>query len=419
VSPRPQAVLAAVLIIACAGCGAQPAAAKGAGGAPPAPVTVATAVAKDVPRELRAIGAMRPSSTVTIRSQVTGLLTAAGFAEGGEVKQGQPLFTIDPRPLEQAVKQAEANVERSRAAESQAEAALVRDQAQAENAVHEAERYAGLQSQGITTKEQVEQLRAAADAARATLDADRAAIATAKAETAADQAAVDTARVQLGYCAIASPIDGRVGVLGVNVGNLVTANTTELVTINRLRPIYATFSVPEGALTELRERQAQGAIPVAATPASGSARADGALDVIDNQVTEATGTIALRATFANADAALWPGQFVDLTVTLGTDRGAITVPSQAVQTGQKGDYVYVVKGDDTAEARPVAVARIAGADAVIAKGLDAGERVVTDGMVRVANGVKVRVAEPGDGAKRAEGGGVAKDGHGEHADAKQ
>jgi multidrug efflux system membrane fusion protein len=396
---------ATLLAVGC-GDGAKAQAKPGAGkGGPPAPVVTAIAAIKDVPRELSAIGTIRASSSIAIRSQVTGALTEIHFKEGDDVARGQLLFTVDQRPLRRAVAQAEANLARTRSAEAQAEANLARDQAQATNAEREATRYAGLQAQGITTAEQVEQLRSAAEAARATVAADQAAIATGKAATTADEAAVETARVQLGYCEIRSPSDGRVGMLGANQGALVTANDTVLVTVNRLKPIYAVFSLPETQLAALREHGAAGALPVVAkAPASGGDwHRDGSLDLIDNQVDQTTGTIAARATFANADAFLWPGQFIGVTVTLELERGVVTVPSQAVQTGQRGDYIYVVGADQTAEARPVTVERLAGADAIIAKGIAAGETVITDGQVRVAPGGKVAPTRPDDAAHAAGG----------------
>ncbi len=400
--PTRNAVAAACLAL-IAGCSQSAADGKAKQGPPPAPVKTAAAQAKDMAIEQRGIGTVQPSSSVTIRSQISGILTKVSFTEGTDVAQGQVLASVDPRPAEQALKQAEANADKSRSGKLQAEANAARDEAQAANAELQARRYGDLLGQGVTTKEQVEQLRTAATAARASVDADRAAVETGKAAIAADEAAVENARLQLDYCSIRAPFAGRAGMLLVNEGNLLTAGATALVTINRLEPIYVVFSVPESDLQDLRSHQAQGRLEVEARPSAsgGDWRRTGTIDVIDNQIDQTTGTIQLRAVFANADGVLWPGEFVDVVVRLGSQHGAISVPSQAVQTGQKGDYVFVVKADLTAEMRLVTVDRSISGETVIAKGLNAGETVVVDGLLRVSPGAKVQEARDGD-APRAE-----------------
>jgi multidrug efflux system membrane fusion protein len=406
-SPRAARAPVARLFAACAACGALAAGAGGIAGcssgaaeaakppaAPPVPVVVATAERRDVPMLVHAVGTVKPSAVVAVRSQITGTLMTVGFTEGAEVAAGQTLFTIDTRPLEQALKQAAANRQRSVAAQRQAEAALVRDQAQAAHAEKDWQRLAGLPA-GIATHDEVESARATADADAATVVADRAAIDTAVASLAADQAAEDAARVQLGYGTITAPCAGRVGALTVNVGNLVTANSDVLVTINALKPVYATFAVPEAHLPDLRRYAAAGAVAVQAAPGADPARARaGTIDLIDNQVDATTGTIGVRAVFANADTALWPGEYVDVAVTLTTRSAVVVVPSQAVQVGQRGQFVYVIGDDHKASAQPVTVGPTVAGMTIVDQGLQAGQTVVIDGQMKIATGTLTTVAPP-------------------------
>ena len=320
------------------------------------PVTVAKVEQKDVPVQLSAIGNVQAFSTVSIRALVSGQLTRVSFREGEDVRRGQQLFTIDPRPYEATLLQAQAN--------------LARDEAQLRNAQSEAVRYADLVKKDYVTKEEYEKITSGAEAAEAVV--------------AADRASVENARLQLSYCNIVAPIDGRTGSLMVHAGNLVRANdTSPLVVINQVTPVYVQFAVPEGEISRLRARGGLG-VPVAAAPKQGgSAIATGKLSFIDNAVDTTTGTIALKAVFGNQNRVLWPGQFVTVAVTLQDRPNAVVVPSQAVQTGQRGQFVYVVKEDQSVEMRPVKVAETVDQQSIIETGVGPGETVVTDGQLRL------------------------------------
>jgi multidrug efflux system membrane fusion protein len=331
------------------------------------PVTLATAVKKDVPVQLRAIATVEAYNRVDVKTQVTGQLMKVYFREGQDVRKGDLLFQLDPRPFEAELKRAEG--------------VLARDKAQAANARAEAQRYAAMLKEGIVAQQQADAVRANAEALEAAV--------------AADQAAVDNARVQLQYTRIYSPIDGRTGNLVVQQGNMVKANDdTGLVTINQIQPIYVTFTVPENVLGEVRRYMGKGKLKVLAQVPNEPQRAEGTLTFIDNAVDRQTGTIRLKATFTNADRRLWPGQYVNTVLTLTTEPDRVVVPTQAVQTGQQGQYVFVVKPDMTAENRAVAVARTIEGQAVIDKGVQAGERVVTDGQMRLVPGAKVEDRTP-------------------------
>lgn len=328
------------------------------------PVTVGVAERRDIPVQVRAIGSVQPISSVAVRALVAGQLQRVWFHEGEDVRKGQTLFTIDQRPYQATLAQTQAN--------------LARDEAQARNADSEATRYAGLVKKDYVTREEYEKFASGAEAARAVV--------------AADRAAVQNAQLQLGYCEIRSPLDGRTGSLQVQSGNLVKANdTTPLVTINQITPIYVTFSVPESQLGDVRAR-GLGNVPVSATPQQGGAPAQsGKLTFIDNAVDPQTGTITLKATFPNEGRAIWPGQFVNVAVTLSNRANATVVPLQAVQNGQKGQYVYVVTSDDGVQMRPVTVVQQLETQAVIGSGVAPGETVVTDGQIRLTPKSKVDV----------------------------
>ena len=350
---------AAVLAGACGGAKVQ------AERPPAVPVTAAVAVRRDVPVEIKVIGNVEAYSTVSVKPQVGGIVTGVHFREGADVKAGDPLFTIDPRPYEAALRQAEAT--------------LARDQASARNAQAEARRAEDLFAQGILSKEAYDQSRSASEA----LDA----------AVRADQAAVEKARLDLGFCSIGSPIDGRTGSLLVHGGNLVKAiDGGPLVVINQTNPILVTFAIQEKRLTEVKRRMAAGRLGVdALVPGDPAGPLKGVLAFVDNAVDTGTGTIRLKARFANPERRLWPGLFVNVSLTLDTRAGAIVVPSPAVQAGQQGSFVFVVKPDLTVEARPVVVDGEADGTTVVGKGLEAGEQVVTDGQLRLVPGSRVEV----------------------------
>ena len=350
---------------------------RGGGAGASVPVVTAHVVQKPMPITIGVIGTVEPSQTVSVRAQITGELTNVAFTEGDDVKKGQLLFSLDRRPLEAALKQAEAN--------------LARDIAQASNARSQAQRYEDLANRGIATKEQLETARTSATALDATVGADR--------------ATVENARVQLQYATISAPIAGRTGALMVHEGNLVRANdTTPLVVINQIAPINVSFAIPESRLPEFKSYLAQGSLQLEARPpGEGVASSRGKVAFVDNQVDSTTGTIRVKGAFINTDRRLWPGQFVNVVVTLTTDPTAIVVPTPAVQAGQQGQYVFIVTPDQTAELRNVTVARADGNETVIKEGLKGGETVVTDGHIRLVPGSRVSVKE-GPGSEPARGG---------------
>ena len=335
------------------------------GQAPRVPVSVARVEQRAVPIELRAIGTAQAFSVVEIRSQITGELTSVNFREGDDVQRGQVLFTLDKRPLEAALQTAEGNLER--------------DTAQAENAATNAKRYQDLLARGIAPKEQVDQATTNAAALSATLVADRGAVAN--------------ARLQLQYATISAPIQGRTGQLRVNPGNLVRANdTTPLVTINQVSPIHVAFGVAEGRLDELKRYLNKGTLRVeAAPPAAADSGSPGRITFIDNEVDPTTGMITIKAEFPNQDHRLWPGRFVNVLVTLATDPSAHVVPAVAVQSGQLGDYAFVVKDDQSVDYRKIVIDRTIGSSTVIREGLTRGEMVVTDGQLRLTAGTRVTI----------------------------
>ena len=377
---------------------------KGMGGGD-VPVTVAAALVKNVPVEIQVIGNVEAYSTISVKAQVTGQLEKMFFHEGDFVKNGDMLFQIDPRPLDAALNQSKANLARDEASLGQARANLARDEAQARYAKSQADRYAQLYEQKIISRDQSEQLRATADAAAEAVAADRATIESAQANIGASRAAVENAAVQLGYTKIQSPIDGRTGNVTVKQGNVVMANSMELMTITQVEPIYVTFAVPESQLTAVKTYMAQGKLPVRARPQDDpNGEETGYLTFIDNAVDTTTGTIKLKGTFPNTDHKLWPGQFVRVTLRLTTQQNAVVVPNEAVQTGQNGSFIYVVKQDRTVESRPIAVGARVDQDMVIQSGLEPGETVVTEGQLRLAPGSRIVVRDGRDGGGGGRGG---------------
>jgi len=360
---------------------------------PAVPVTVATAAQRDIPIQVQVIGNVESYASIPIKAQIAGELVRINFVEGQDVTKGELLFEIDRRPFEQALRQAEANINRDVAQEKQAEANLARDQAQAQNARAQAARYGKLASEGIVSKEQNEQMRTTSSSAEEAVRADQAAIESARAAEVADRAAVETAKLNLDYCEIRSPINGRTGSLQVKVGTLIKAQAdTAMVTINQVSPTFVTFSVPEDQLAQIRRSMAQGPLEVEArVPNDASAPARGQLSFIDNTVDSTTGEIKLKAMFPNQERKLWPGQFVNVVLTVGKDANATVVPSEAIQTGQQGQYAFVVKQDHTVENRVVSIGRTIGRETVITKGIAPGETVVTDGQLRLIPGFKVEI----------------------------
>ncbi|HEY7291602.1 MAG TPA: efflux RND transporter periplasmic adaptor subunit [Vicinamibacterales bacterium] len=388
----------------------------GRGGGGDAPVVVAKVGERDVPVDIAAIGNIEAYATISIRSQVTGQLEEIAFHEGDFVKAGQRLFTLDRRPFEAAVAQAEANLSKDKALLAQAQAQLARDAANAEYQQLTSERNSQLVQRGILSKDAGEQSRAQADATAAAVNADKANVESAKAELVAQQAAVDNARVQLGYTVITSPIDGRTGSLSVKVGSLITANQLEMITVARVDPIYVTFAVPAVHLPTIKKHMTDSKLAVTAVPQDAEAQpASGTLAFVDNAVDMTTDTIKLKASFPNADHRLWPGQFARVTLRLATLSNATVVPGQAVQTGQDGQYVFVVKDDSTVEQRPVETAQRVEQDIVVTKGLRPGETVVTEGQLRLEPGAKVTTDQSGGsgrGRGRGQGQGQGRGGQG-------
>jgi len=365
-----------------------------AAGPPVVPVSVANAVEEATPTEIRVVGTVDASSVVQVKSQVAGQLERVAFTEGQNVKTGDLLFVIDPRPFQEALRQAEAAVGRDKATISQAEAMLARDSAQAKFAETDAARYAELSKAGVVSKSQYDQSRTGADVSREAVRATQASIESARAALQADVAAVANARLNLSYCEIHAPISGRTGNLLVHAGNLVKVNDVPLVVIHQVTPVFVNFAAPEQYLASIRRLSIGRRLPVSAIANDNPGRtAQGSLSLIDNAVDSNTGTIRLKATFDNKDGMLWPGQFVTVVLTLDT-RSATVVPAEAVQNGQQGQFVYVVKADSHVEIRPVTVGRAFGARMAIDKGLAAGETVVTDGQLRLFPGAQVKTVDP-------------------------
>jgi multidrug efflux system membrane fusion protein len=334
---------------------------------PPALVVTAPASQQDVPVLLKAIGTMEASESVTIRTQISGEVTKVAFREGQEVQNGSLLFQLDSRVYQAALKKAEAS--------------LARNKVVMENARKDYERYSQLVKDGIVTQEQAEGYRTRAESAAA--------------DMASDQANLENARAQLAYCTITSPISGTLGVLAFDRGNVVKANDSALVTINKISPIHASFTIPEKDFAVVKRQLAAGKVAVdVEVPGAPSVKEKGAISFVDNTVDPATGTIRLKGSFENSQKRLWPGQFVNLSITLSVLKNTVVVPSQALQTGQKGTFVFVVKQDSTAEMRPVVPGPVSQGVTVIEKGLQSGEQVVIDGQMRVVPGSKVETKQP-------------------------
>jgi multidrug efflux system membrane fusion protein len=372
------------------------------------PVTTATVQQRDVPVEVAAIGNVEAFETVSVRSQVTGVVTEVLFREGDFVKKGDHLFTIDPRPYQAMLEQAKANLARDEALLSQSEAQLARDQAQSDYLQQTSQRSAELAERGILSKDMLQQSQSQAAANVAAVKADQAAVASARAQLGAQQAAVENANLQLAYTVIRSPINGRTGNLTMKPGNLTTANTTELTTIAQVEPVFVAFAVPATRLAAVRGHEGNDKTPLAVSALpqdENTAPATGSLAFVDNAVDTSTDTIKLKARFDNTDHRLWPGEFARVTLRLSTLSNAMVVSSEAVQTGQDGAFVFVVKPDATVEQRPVTVAQRVNDDVVIGQGLKPGETIVTEGQLRLEPGSRVQPAGAGGGERGGQRGG--------------
>jgi multidrug efflux system membrane fusion protein len=358
------ALPAVLLTFGLAGCGGGAHETTATTAAAPVPVQLASAVQKDMPRVIESIGNVQSLRTVAIKSQVDGIIAQIHFREGDEVKAGDVLVSLDRRPFENGLSIARADLANARA--------------EANQAAKDADRYAHLDQKEAISKEQLAQMLTKAE--------------TSKAQVQAKEAAVANAELQLSYTEIRAPITGRTGQILLHEGALVKANDVgqSIVSLNQLAPVSVAFAVPEDALGAIRAALAAGGVTVAVSESeAGLARTEGKLEFVDNAVDASTGTITLKAIFANADHALWPGQFVHTQSEVGVDRGAVVIPTSAIQTGQTGSQVFVVKPDHSVDLRPVKVLRTVGDLALITEGVQNGDTVVTDGQLRLVPGTKV------------------------------
>ncbi len=376
---------------------------------PPAPVTVSAAITQDVPTYLDAIGRTVAREVVSIQPQVSGRITRIHFIDGANIRRGDLLFTIDPRPFEANVKQAQANLTKDAALKKQAEANLAREIAQAKWGLAQVERYRGLVEQGVVPREQYEQLRANYDALKANVEAARAAVHSANEAIKVNEAAIESAKVQLSYCYIRSPIDGRAGQRLVDIGNVVnpggsgsggsangsSGNNNALLVIERLDPIYADFTISQNNLTLVQQQMRQGTLKAEVRlPDSVDEPEVGALTFLDNAVQNATGQVNLRATIPNSGHRFWPGRFVNIRLVLSTIHQAVLIPAVAPQMSANGSFVYVVNQDSIAEQRPVSLGQRQGDLIVVEKGIEPNERVITNGQLGVTPGGKVLIEQP-------------------------
>lgn len=380
--------------------------AAGSGRGEVVPIEMAVVTQQDVPIQLKSIGNVEALSTIAVRSQVEGTLMRVAFVPGQEVKKGDVLFTIDPRPLQAQLSEAEANLLKAMAAVRQGNDIVARDEAAAANDRVIVNRDAKLVEAGVIPREQYDNDLSKLKADEATVRADQSSVANLQASQKAEQAVVENARVQLSYTTIRAPLTGKTGNLAVTAGNLVRANDTNpLVTITQSAPIYVTFSVPERDLMRIRQYSgANGFVVQVIIPGDESNPVMGKLSLVDNTVDVTTGTVRLKATYQNDDRRLYPGQFVNIVLTLGTETQAIVVPSQAVQVGQDKSFVYVVKTDMTVEVRTIKTGPTMEDKTVITDGLKPGEQVVTDGQLRLVPGAKVQVKGQGQSAGQGQGG---------------
>ncbi len=366
---------------------------------PAAPVRAVSAVASDVPLNVSAVGNVEAIANVDVKSRVAGQVLRVDFQEGQSVSKGQLLFEIDPEPLQRQIAEIQADLVKDSALEQQARATVAKDEAMLKQTSASAQRGVELSKEGIFSKEQTEQVVATNDSTKASLDADKAAVESAVASIKADQARLAQTQLQLVYTKITAPISGRAGAIAVKAGNLIKDNDASLVTLLQISPIYVSFGVPEQLLPEVQKYNSEHPLQVEAT-ADGENTVTGTLSFIDNSVDNTTGTIKLKATFENADRALWPGEFVNVKAQLNLEHNRVLVPSRTIQTGPQGKFVWVMNpGDETVTMRPVQVLRNyqpaqAVEEAVIGSGLHPGEMVISEGQMRLAPGMKVRLLKP-------------------------
>ena len=392
--------LLAVLVLSACGNGAK----GGPGGAKrpkeAAPVRIGEVLEQPMPIQLTTIGAVESYTTVMVKSQVSGELTRVWFNEGDVVKEGQTLFSIDTRPYDVALEQAEANLAKAQAQVEQARASLAKDKVQADNAQVQLARDEDLLPKKMVSKQEYDQVRTTAEALKAALMADEASIKSAAEGIRGAQAEIDAAKLQLDYCTIHAPITGKTGSLQIYKGNLVKANdTAAMVMISQTQPIYVSFTVLDKQLADIRQYMAQGPLEVKALiPQQEDSPATGTLTFVDNTVDRTTGTIRLKATFTNEDNRLWPGQFVDTVLQVTVHANAVVAPTRAIQTGQQGPYAFVVQAGEgegepgmTAELRKVVPGETFGEMTAITEGLQPGEKVVTEGHLRVTPGGQVKI----------------------------
>jgi len=360
------------------------------------PVRAVPAAAADVPLTISAVGNVEAITSVDVKSRVAGQILRVNFQEGQNVTKGQSLFEIDPEPLQRQIAQIQADLVKDAALEKEARANVAKDEATMKQTRAAADRGLALSKEGIFSKEQTEQVVATADSAQAAMDADRAAVESAVASLKSDRERLAQTQLQLSYTKITAPISGRAGAIAVKAGNLVKENDTALVTLLQISPIYVSFGVPEQMLPEVRKYNRQRPLLVQALP-DPDTNVTGSLRFIDNSVDNTTGTIKLKAEFANRDSRLWPGQFVNVQAQLNVERNRVVVPSRTVQTGPQGKYVWVMNGDSaTVAMRPVQVLRNyqppkSSEQAVIGSGLQPGEMVISEGQMRLAPGMKVQL----------------------------
>jgi multidrug efflux system membrane fusion protein len=364
-----------------------------------APARAVAAVSQDVPLDVAAVGTVEAITSVDVKSRVAGQVLRVDFQEGQNVEKGQLLFEIDPEPLQRQLAEIEADIAKDVALEQQARANVKKDQANIQQTSAAAQRGLELSREGIFSKEQTEQVVSTNEQAQAALSADQAAVESAVASNNSDHARLAQTQLQLEYTKITAPISGRAGAIALKAGNLIKDNDAVLVNIVQISPIYVSFGVPEQLLDDVRKFNQQHPLLVRATP-DGENTETGELKFIDNTVDSTTGTIKLKAEFANTDRTLWPGQFVNVQAQLEVEHDRVTVPLQTVQTGPQGKYVWVLnKGTDTVQIRPVQVLRnytpAKGSElAIIGTGLNAGDMVISEGQMRLAPGMKVRLLQP-------------------------